>query len=229
MAEPLTIQCPHCQTQFSFQPVTLLTPEDSHEEELNRGTLNCVQCPECGKTLNVPVRLSFRDAEGSFLLVQEPRPLPEPEAAKRALQLDEAATRAALEKGIQRPVVRMVFTRPDFLEKLYLHQKSLDDRVVEFAKYQLFHGGTQDGALNPHRHRLLFDYSQSDAERMVFLVYDRVSGKPIRMLQVPRTEYDALAEEIAINPAIQKELDNCFPGCRVDVDQVFQALSRETK
>ena len=222
-----TLQCPHCGTQFEFTPVTHLSPTDLHEQELLQGTLNCIQCPQCQKGLNVPVRLLFRDTEHPFLLVQEPHPLPETKARQLALQLDESATIAAQNQGIQRPVVRLVFTRPDFLEKLFLRQKGLDDRVVEFAKYQLYNGGTEDGQLSPARHRLLFDFSQKNDDRLVFLVYDRVSGRPIRVLQVPMAEYQALDTEIRNNPETQQEIEHCFPGCRVDVDILFQQLSQE--
>lgn len=223
-----TLQCPHCGRRFDFAPVTSLTPEDLHEEELLRGTLNCTTCPGCTKVLNVPLRLVYRDSRRPFLLVQEPKPLPEAQAKALALKLDESATEAARAQGVQRPETRLVFTRQDFLEKLYLQRRGLDDRVVEFAKYQLFQGGAgQEAHLSPSRHRLLFDFSHREGDCLAFFLYDRGSGRPIRMLQVPKGEFDALEEEIRLNPTLQRELDRCFPGCRVDVDLLFQTLAQE--
>ena len=207
----VTLKCPHCGEQFDFEAVTHLSPEDSHEEELLKGTLNCVSCPSCQNTLNVPVRLIFRDTKNPYLLVQEPRELPEEQSQSLALQLDESATTAAVNQGVQRPQVRLVFSRPDFLEKLYLRKRGLDDRVIEFAKYQLFNGGTEEGALDIRRHRLLFDFSQQDDTRLVFLVYNRQNGRPIRVLQVPMAEYQALDQEIRENPQLRREMEHCFP------------------
>ncbi len=224
-----TLQCPHCGHRFSFTPVTSLTPGDAHEEALLRGTLNCAPCPQCQQVLNVPVRLVYRDSRRPFLLTQEPKPLPEEQAKSLALQLDEAVTEVARSQNVQRPVARLVFTRQDFLEKIFLHKRNLDDRVVEFAKYQLFQGGAgEEASLSPSRHRLLFDFGQKEEDRLVFLVYDRKLGRPIRLLQVPRQEFDALKEEIHLNPSLQRELDRCFPGCRVDVDLLYQTLAQET-
>ncbi len=225
----VTLKCPHCGEQFDFEAVTHLSPEDSHEEELLKGTLNCVSCPACQKILNVPVRLIYRDTQKPFLLVQEPKALPDEQAKALALQLDESATTAAMNQGVQRPVVRLVFSRPDFLEKLYLWKRGLDDRVIEFAKYQLFNGGTEEGELSLGRHRLLFDFSQKDESRLVFLVYNRQNGRPIRVLQVPMAEYQALDKEIRDNPQLRVEIDHCFPGCRVDVDELVKQLFQEKK
>lgn len=223
----VTLKCPHCGEQFDFEPVTRLSPEDLHEKELLQGTLNCVSCPKCASGLNVPVRLIYRETTPPYLLVQEPHPVSEAETNEMAQKLDESATRAAMEQGVQRPMVRLVFTRPDFLEKLYLRRHGLDDKVIEFAKYQLFNGGTEDGQLAPEKHRLLFDFSQSDDSVLGFIVYSRATSRPIRMLHVSRDEYNALADEINANPALGKEMERCFPGCRVDVDDLLIKLGRE--
>ena len=223
----ITLKCPHCGEQFDFEPVTRLSPEELHEKELLQGTLNCVACPKCGEGLNVPVRIIYRETESPYMLVQEPHPLPEAQMRAMAMQLDESATNAAIGQGVQRPIVRLVFTRQDFLEKLYLRRNGLDDRVIEFAKYQLYNGGTEDGQLSQAKHRLLFDFSRVDANTLSFIVYNRSNGRPIRMLEVSRSEYEALVEEIGSNAELGKEIDKCFPGCRVDVDELVNNLTRE--
>ena len=70
------LACPGCQARFSFVPVTLLTPDSPHLPALVAGTLNCVKCPQCGKYLNIPLRLTYRDTDNPFIAVQEPHPLP---------------------------------------------------------------------------------------------------------------------------------------------------------
>lgn len=154
------------------------------------------------------------------MAVQSSHPLSAEEEASLALQLDESATEAAQSEGLARPIVRLVFTRPDFLEKIALHQHGLDDRIVEYAKYQLFNGGAE--GITPQRHRLLFDFTQKDSGRLIFLIYDRKAGRPIRILQVPMEEFQNLAAEFQNNLELRQELERCFPGCRVDVDILLQ-------
>ena len=215
----MELACPHCSEHFEFEPITVLTPDSEHLAELLHGTLNCVDCPQCQATLNVPAQLIYRDHQRPFLAVQPAQSLPPETEAAMALQLDESATEEAQAAGLQRPVVRLVFTRPDFIEKIALHQQGLDDRLVEYAKYQLFNGGA-DG-ITPQRHRLLFDFTQKDAGRLTFIIYDRKTGRPVRVLQVPMTEFNQLVKEFRQNPALQAKLDRCFPGCRVDVDTLL--------
>ena len=212
----MELACPHCSEHFDFEPVTVLTPESEHLAELLHGTLNCVECPQCHATLNVPAQLIYRDPQRPFMAIQTAHPMDDDAALAMAMQVDEDATETARAAGLQRPPVRLVFSRPDFIEKIALHQQQLDDRIVEFAKYQLFNGGAQ--GLDPKRHRLLFDFAQKDASALAFLIYDRKSGRPVRVLQVPMTEFQALKDEFAAKAELRQELDHCFPGCRVDVD-----------
>ncbi len=218
----MELACPHCSEHFDFEPVTTLTPDSEHLSELLHGTLNCVACPKCQAMLNVPVQLIYRDPQRPFMAVQTAHPMTEEDSATLTLKLDESATEAARTEGLQCPTVRLVFTRPDFIEKIALHQQELDDRLVEYAKYQLFNGGAE--GLNPKRHRLLFDFTQKDTGRLTFIIYDRKTGRPIRVLQVPMEEFQKLSEEFQANPALREELDRCFPGCLVDIDMLINNL-----
>lgn len=215
----MELACPHCSEHFDFDPITVLTPDSEHLPNLLHGTLNCVACPKCQAMLNVPAQLIYRDHQRPFMVVQPAHPLPADEEAALALQLDESATEEARAEGLQRPTVRLVFTRPDFIEKIALHQQGLDDRLVEYAKYQLFNGGAE--GITPQRHRLLFDFTQKEAGRLTFFIYDRKTGRPIRVLQVPMEEFQRLSEEFLSNADLQAELDHCFPGCRVDIDMLL--------
>ncbi|MBO7741198.1 MAG: hypothetical protein J6S21_01465 [Victivallales bacterium] len=213
----MELACPGCSARFSFEPVTVITPDSEHLDDLLAGTLNCVECPQCGKRLNIPVQLLYRDVEDPCMIVQgSARSNP----AELAAKLDESATDAACQTGTVRPKVRLVFARPEFIEKIHLHRSGMDDRLIEFAKYQLFNGGAGD-AIDPKEHRLLYDFSQSDDDKLSFIVFNRGTGRPVRVLQVPMEEFRKLEEEVAVNPAILQELERVFPGCRVDVDNIF--------
>ena len=223
MPKECCLKCPYCGVHFDFTAVTTITPDSDELQQLLAGTLNVAQCPECGAKLNIPTQLVYRDAARPCMIALEPTRPADDQLAALALQMDEGATNAALENGLQRPVVRLVFTHPDFVEKIFLHQAKLDDRVIEFAKYQLFNGGA-DGEIDPLKHRLLFDIGHSDEEKLVFIVYARKAGRPIRLLQVSRAECELLRKEITDNPQLRQELDHIFPGCLVDVDHIFAEL-----
>lgn len=220
------LECPHCGARYEFEPVTQLGPNSPHLKALVSGTLNCVECPECHTRLNVPVRLIYRDAQRPYLLVQEKK-LPTAAAQQELLRrIDEEATAAAADAGVERPVVRVVWSRPEFIEKLFLHEKNLDDRIIEYAKFQLFNGGA-DGQIDPAKHDLLYDFTQKNAEDLVFIVFDRAAGRPVRVLQVPMEEFRNLEEEFLSSPVLQKELDRAFPSCLVTVETLLSAKHAE--
>lgn len=224
MPKECRLQCPRCGAGFDFSAVSTIVPDSPELEALLAGQLNVAQCPQCGEKLNVPTPLIFRDSARPCLYALElERPSSGGELSAMALRLDEGATTAAQANGTSRPQVRLLFSRPDFIEKIALHQAGLDDRVVEFAKYQLFNGGA-NGEIDPARHRLLYDFGHSTDRQMVFIVFARKGGRPLRLLQVAMAEYQRLHDEISNNPQLQQELDHIFPGCLVDVDHVFEQL-----
>ncbi len=222
----IELACPNCEARFSVEPVTQLEPDSPYLSALVAGTLNCVECPQCHNHLNIPLRLVYRDPVRPFMVVHEVKKVSAEMRKAVAQQLDEEATAAAVEAKLLRPTVRLVWTRQDFIEKIFLHQNGLDDRVVEYAKYQLFNGGA-DGAINGASHSLLYDFTQKDPEQLVFLVFERSSGRPIRILQVPMAEYQRMAEEFQVNPQLQKELELAFPGCYVSVDSLLSAVANK--
>ena len=156
----------------------------------------------------------------TYMLIQERRP-PTREGLQKLVQnVEAAATQAAMSQGLERPELRMVFARPEFIEKLFLHQRGYDDRIVEYAKYQLL--GNTEG-LDPAKHRLHYDFSHDDGQLLHFIVFSRKGHRPVRMLQVPMEEYRALAAEFDQSPEARAELERAFPGCLVDVDHFFEA------
>jgi len=130
------------------------------------------------------------------------------------------ATEAAVLLKLPRPTVRLVFAREDFLEKIALQRQGLDDRLVEYAKFQLFQN-TGGAALLPERHRLLYDFSRSDEEKMQFAVFDRQTHQVSAALHLPQEDYHKMALEFAANEHLQRELERLFPDCLVSVDRLY--------
>jgi len=220
----VTICCPKCGEKFDAETISVLTKDSPHMPELLEGTLNRVKCPTCGAVLHVPCRLIFRDAEHPFMLVQERRPANAQALRELVSNVEAAATQAAMEQGMERPQLRMVFDRPEFIEKIFIHQRGFDDRVMEYAKYQLL-TGTE--GLEASKHRLHYDFSHRDEDIINFIVFSRKSHRPVRMLQVPMEEYQALSRELLESSEALHELERAFPDCIVDVDRFFDGREGE--
>ena len=130
------------------------------------------------------------------------------------------ATEAAMKENLDRPTVRLTVSLPDFIEKISLRRMGLDDRLIEYAKHQLFSNLGED-RLNSSAHRLLVDFSNKDESKLAFIVYDRETNRPISSLHVPMEEFNNLVKEFSVNDQLMNELDTLFPSCYVSVDRLF--------
>lgn len=214
------IPCPKCAASLQVPVIRVLQPESPALKQLLNGTLNCPKCTQCGTVFQVQVeQLIYKDPELAFILVQAA--LPEENRMESLEQeVDCLATEAAYRENLERPTVRLVFSREDFLEKIFLQQRGYDDRLVEYAKFQLFQN-TGGASLQPAQQRLLYDFSNSTAEKMQFIVFDRESGKPSAAVHLPMADFQALVEEFEGDEHLQQELERIFPTCYVHVDRLY--------
>jgi len=217
------ITCPSCGQAAIGTICRVLTPDCPELRILFSGKLNVFNCANCGKTYQVAVeQLIYKDSEYAYLLIQHQPPQDAADTTKIIREVDLMATEAAQQLQQPRPTVRLVFTREIFLEKIALHRGGLDDRLVEYAKFQLFQN-TGGASLLPDRHRLLYDFSRSDEEKMQFVVFDRETHQISAALHLPQDDFHKMALEFAANDALQQELDRLFPDCLVSVDRLYPA------
>ena len=190
-----TVVCPHCGHRMSTQVTTVIRHDDAKAlEALFKGTLNRVRCAKCGHDFLVDTTLIYRDDENPFIVYY----------------IDDV--RFTYDAG--------TVTFPDFIEKISLRRLGLDDRLIEYAKHQLF-SNLGDERLNSSAHRLLVDFSNKDADKLAFIVYDRETNRPISSLHVPMEEFNNLVKEFSVNDQLMNELDTLFPSCYVSVDRLF--------
>jgi len=215
------IRCPQCATRFETGLVRVLHPTSPSLKRLFAGTLNRPTCPSCGTIFQIDVeQLIYKDPETPYILIQTTEP-EESESEDLEQEIDCMGTETAYQEGLERPIVRLVFNREDFLEKIFLHNCGLDDRLIEYAKFQLFQntGGTD---LMRKQHRLLYDFSNSDDIKMQFIVFDRESAKPCAYLHLPMEDFLNMMNEFEQNENLQLELERIFPNCVVTVDRLYE-------
>ncbi len=214
------IECPKCDAPQEVVPVTVLRPGDEALSALFAGQLNVVTCAHCSTafTLNVPVL--FRDDEGPCLIYF--LPLEDASKWREAEEQMAELTRKvfAEEPELMAPTCRLTLRRSDFVEKIALHFRGLDDRVVEYVKYQLLHHPGGDFGLDPVRQRLLFDFSRDNDENLAFLVFERETNEATARTHLPMETYREVAEMLLGNEALNEELDQLFPGAYVSVERM---------
>ena len=216
-ADPECFPCPHCGAANVLEPTSVVRADNKEAlEALFRGDLNKADCQSCEKPFLYESPLLFRDDKARRLIYF----VPESMCQNRQQAIDHVAE---LESVIfadlpsdQRPVCRLTTDRRSLIEKIAVLRNDLDDRLIEYVKYQLFQHS--DG-LTHQQHQLLFDFANATEEALSFLCFDRKTGKPVYALQFEREDYEKLAQWFLGEGA--EQLDRLFPNAWVQVDELY--------
>ncbi|MBO4513243.1 MAG: hypothetical protein J5746_10785 [Victivallales bacterium] len=220
MPETVKVKCPDCGKTVAISVTNLIDAGDTVRlKELFSGSLNSGICPGCGRKVAVPCDLTYKDVNPPFILFELPRDDETP-VEEIELKMDELATEIFAKANLPRPTVRITFSRADFIEKIAIRRMGFDDRLLEFAKLQLFRT-VEEPQLMQSRHRLLLDYSHCTDEILAFLIYDLEDGKFVNSLHVPMEEFKSLVHSYENDREAQLELEAAFPGCYVSAEKLL--------
>mgnify|MGYP002631482499 CR=1 FL=1 len=215
----LTLKCPSCKGEFPFKPQTVLRPGSPEVTALLQGKLNRVQCPHCKYQYLHPEPLLFRDDAERYLVYYLPRQLfgELSEAQDKLSSLYESIFGELPEAD--QPRCRLTVARNQFIEKLVIHQHGLDDRLVEYVKYQLFQ---HSPGLDAAKHDVLYDFQGSTPELIQFVVFERDNGQPQYALSFQRAAYEELRAYFLGSPEMEAELNDLFPPRFVHVEELVR-------
>jgi len=174
-----------------------------------RNQLNAVTCAECAFTFQVHKPLLYHDPTRRFMIYW----LPVPEGAETAgeQQFAEILLQLATQQleGVPLPQMHLVFSRTELIERIFLLEAGLDERVIEYVKHLMYLNNT--GKLDPAQKALLFNAQDSTPENLCFVVQDVTSRKMEAMLHYSRKAYAAMAELFHAEEKMRM-LRELFPG-----------------
>ena len=105
------------------------------------------------------------------------------------------------------PLVRLVTSRVELVELIFLIEAGLNHRVVEYIKYSIFTRNRE--SVDPDKFRLLLNVQDSTEEELCFVKQDAESQHLGDMLRYGRSSYDSMCELDAETP---EEFLDMFPG-----------------
>lgn len=211
--------CPQCRTELEIEPIAMISPKSEELTALLKGTLNCFECSQCQHKLFFDGLLRYYNEAAGYLVWYVPYKTGENEADIEAgvkQMLDQQFS--ALPEN-ERPECRLTFTLPEFIEKIMLHQNGFDDRLVEFIKYQLYQHPKHEVEID--NYQLLYDYSNTDDEKLMFVIFDRSLGKPHAHTHLEMSAYREIAEIYVDTDEGYEELRKIFPGLCVCAGNLY--------
>jgi hypothetical protein len=216
---PGSVLCPACGGETDADIKSLVTPQSAELKALLDGELNRVTCQECGTPFVVATPLLYRDDVDQFFVYYIPL---EDRSSWREVEarVGEICDRAFAELAPdERPVCRLTFHRRNFIEKIAAREAGLDDRLLEYVKYQLYNRPVEP--IDQIRCELLYDFSNADESKIVFILFDRETGEATAAAHLPMDTYGELDDALQGDKPLEDELEKLFPGPYVSVERLY--------
>ncbi len=203
-----TVVCPGCAKPGQLRLTTSLdvTAEPSKKEQLLRGRLSTFTCAHCGREARIVHPLLYKDTAQGLVVQLDPEGT-----------LDVTSLVARL--GEPRPrVSRLVRDGNALIEKVRIHDASLDDRVVEVMKLLLAVSHAE------HMNAPWYFERAEDANKSnkgPALLFTIVTAKGPLATRRPRAEYDALAADLESRGALAST------SAAGEADEPFAIIDRD--
>ena len=105
------------------------------------------------------------------------------------------------------PTVRLVLTRVELIELIFMIEADMDQRAVEYVKYSIYTRNMD--AVDPQKYCLLLNVRDSTDEELHFVMYDVLEQKLGKELHYGRAAYKSICDLCEEDPA---EFVEMFPG-----------------
>ncbi|NNJ70611.1 MAG: hypothetical protein HKP10_04905, partial [Kiritimatiellales bacterium] len=165
ISRTVNITCPSCGTPQDVQLYDAVNvgTDPQLKDALMHNQLNRVECPDCELSFRVDLPMLYNDPARKILIHW----VPETEETAREQILEEfdrsmEEMNSAMPDDIELPGVRLVLSRVELVELIFLIEAGLNQRVVEYVKYSVFTRNVEK--VDPHTHRLLLNVQDSTDE-----------------------------------------------------------------
>lgn len=178
------------------------------KDALMQNQLNRIECVDCGASFRVDMPLLYNDPINKVLIHWFPETA-EMDREQVLEDFDVAMEQmSAMVQGEEEmPTVRLVLTRIELIELIFIIEAGMDQRAVEYVKYSMHTRNLE--MLDPAKFRLLLNVQDSTDEELHFVIYDVKEKKLGKELRYGRPAYDSICDLCKEDP---DEFLEMFPG-----------------
>ncbi len=201
-------KCGHAQDVELYDSINVASSPELREQ-LMTNRINTVECAGCGFSFRVDKVLLYNDPEHTIMIHLLPVGDGSYEDGEKQFRDSLDAVNGVLPDQIETPRVHLVFSRSELIEKIFLLEEGMSDRVIEYVKYMIYVRNMEK--VNPSEKALLFDAKDSTAEELCFVIQDLATQELEGVLQYSRQAYGALCEMFDRDDETANLLE-LFPG-----------------
>ena len=204
--EVYNITCPKCS---AVQDVELYSFIDGNldsekKEQLMYNKLNRVTCSDCGFDLRIDCPLTYQDKKNNILIFWMPE-TKDINIEKILEDFDELIAFHLPKNEVSN--IRLVTTRVELIELIYMIESKINHRVVEYIKYSIFERNPEK--LNPLVNKLLLNIEDSTEDELCFVIQNIETYELGEVLRYGRNAYQSLEQLFNEDP---EEFLLMFPG-----------------
>lgn len=219
------ITCPSCRFQQDVELYESINvgADPALKQMLMENRLNRVECVNCDQSFRIDTPLLYNDPANNVLIHW--LPAVGGVTQEQILEdFDQSMTELdkLLPADMVPPRVRLVFTRVELVELIFIIEAGMNERVVEYIKYSIY---TRNAAkVSPEKFRLLLSVHDSTEEELCFAMQDVETQELSDLLRYGRPAYESLVEMYDSNA---EEFFEMFPGPYVNARQLLLEESDE--
>ncbi len=210
ISRTVNISCPSCGVQQDVQLHEAINVETDPElkQALMQNQLNRVECTDCEATFRVDLPMLYNDPQNNLMIHW----VPESAESSREQILEDfeqslEQMNEMMPTDIDLPSVRLVLTRVELVELIFMIEAGMNQRVVEYVKYSIYTRNPEK--VDPHKYRLLLNVQDSTDEELCFVMQDVQEQTLCDVLRYGRKAYQSMCELYEEDP---EEFMEMFPG-----------------
>lgn len=210
MSKIFNIKCPSCGVHQDVELYESVNVEVEPElkQDLLENRLNRVECIDCEASFRIDLPMLYSDLQHNILIhwIPETEDLTKEQIMEEFDQSMEQINEM-LPPDISAPDVRLVLTRVELVELIYMIEANMNQRVVEYVKYSIHTRNIEK--VTPEKVHLLLNVQDSTDEELCFVMQDVESKELGSILRYGRPAYTSMVELYGEN---QEEFIEMFPG-----------------
>lgn len=209
-SKTFNIKCPSCGVpqDVELHEAVNVAAEPELKQALLENRLNRIECIDCDTSFRVDMPLLYSDPEHNILIhwIPETGSMSKEEIIEDFDQSLEQIN-AMLPADISAPNVRLVLTRVELVERVFMIEAGLNERVMEYVKYSIHTRNMEK--IDPEKFRLLLNVQDSTDDELCFVMQNVESQALGKVLRYGRAAYESMCELYNENP---EEFLEMFPG-----------------
>jgi hypothetical protein len=188
------IKCPKCSAEFEVDLYDSVNVEmdPSLRNELIYNRLNKADCPDCDLPFVIDKPLLYNDPVNDFMVYWLPLDGETIEEGQKRFRDFISNLNKTLPEDIYTPQVHLVFERVELIERIFMLEAELDERIINYMKYMIYTRNPEK--VDPRNKNILFNAQDSTDEMLNFIIQDVQTRKIEGMLEYDRKVYASLDE-----------------------------------